>query len=220
MRTRQRTNQYEFSGPIQTAGRARDGRGISGELCARRHVDRRSDTRARMRASRDLCRGRTRGKTGDPRCVQAWSPALAGARSWTRRRGRSDSKRNSTGTRRPFARGAGPPEGLLDARKDAARTRATTGGGHLALQSTAAAASSNSSQWSSVHDSSGCSYETPFFLSVSHARAHTHGRHPRVAPCITRFRPHPRGKLDGPARASSSSYPLARAVVPFRFAAF
>lgn len=171
-------------------------------LCARRHVDRRSDTRARTRAQfvPRSCHGATGtdariGVVHDPRRrslprTRPAGPASAGSL-----------REISTGTRRPSARGAGPPEGLLDARKDAARTRATAGGGHLALQSQRRP--QQSSQWSSVHGSSGCPLRNPtlpLWLARAHTgRPRTHPRHirshrPRVAPCIISLtgRPNPR----------------------------
>jgi len=199
-------------------------------------------TRARARILRFVPRSSEGAPATRSACRRGPSAA---ARSRTRRRGRPagvrgivEKKKENIGParRRPLARGAGPPEGLLDARKDAARTRAATGGGHLALQSTAAAASSNSSQWSSVHDSSGCPNETHSFSRTRTQRSfpthtHTRPRHTRshlilrVAPCNSTRLPVGREsawELDGPACASSSSerVPLSRSAPFDSLAAF
>lgn len=184
----------------------------------------------RARASRFAQRS-WEGNTGDARRVQAWPAALAIAdgRSRTRRCGRPVGVRGLVEKKiRPArggraARSAGPPEGLFDVRKDAARTRATTGGGHLALQSTAAAASSNSSQWSSVHDSSGCPYESHSSSLSLHARART-GTHDHILASRRTPLAFPSAEsaweFDGPARTGASSSvrvpPLSRSALPIR----
>ena len=123
---------------------------------------------------------------------------------------------------------AGPPEGLLDARKDAARTRATNrwrpscapvnGGGRQQQQQPVVVSARQLRVL----------LRNPLFLSVSHARAHWSYRrytypwhtrsHPRVTCRASLAFPSAESawELDEPARASSSErVPLSLAQCPF-----
>jgi len=155
-------------------------------------------------------------RRGEPRRVQAWSPCRSLERTCRPAdvRGIIGRKKKKFDRHARDAEDGGPwNAGALQGRRRDYLTRGRTlrarapptGGGHLALQSTAAAASSNSSQWSSVHDSSGYSYETHSF-SLSRTRAHTgriddthtRGTHDRILASLAVHhlpsrRPNPRG---------------------------